>query len=100
MTTIAEQAKRLLTDPRLHALVDAQTARGLEKYGHTLDDYDAPQEVRLAHLTQDLLDATQYALWCGERTIAALGARMLDHLMRAFPELDIEALLYREAGDV
>lgn len=97
--SIADQTKALLTDPRLHALVDAQTARGIAKYGHTLDDYDAPQRVRVGHMVQDWIDTVQYALWSGRPGIARNLSIWLNDLIRQYPDLTTADLLRREEGD-
>jgi hypothetical protein len=62
-TTIAEELKSRIQEPRLQALIDSQTARGIAQYGGTLDDNDAHIDHRLRHLITELVDAAQYALW-------------------------------------
>jgi hypothetical protein len=61
--TIADEVKSRTNNPRLHALIDAQTARGIAKYGQTLDENDAPLANRLVHFIQECVDAAQYAHW-------------------------------------
>ena len=52
--TIGERAK---------AQIDKQTKKGLEKYGMLLDDNPAPVEDCINHMTEELADGLQYAIW-------------------------------------
>ena len=52
--TIGERAK---------SQIDKQTKKGLEKYGMLLDDNPAPVEDCINHMTEELADGLQYAIW-------------------------------------
>lgn len=65
MTTIEQQARALL-NPTLGECIRQRTEAGVAKYGQRLEDNPQPVRARLVHLVQELLDATQYALWAGE----------------------------------
>ena len=52
--TIAERAK---------ALIDKQSAKGLAKYGHRLDDNPAKFIARIRHAQEEAVDMLQYLIW-------------------------------------
>lgn len=62
LPTIEEQACGLV-GPVLAECIKQRTAAGISKYGQRLDDNHQPDRAKAVHLVQELLDATQYALW-------------------------------------
>lgn len=48
------------------ARIDAQTTKGIEKYGQTLEHNPAGVEERLEHLAQELTDGLAYIEWVKE----------------------------------
>ncbi len=63
--SIEDQARALL-NPVLGECVRQRTAAGVAKYGQRLDDNHQPHRAKAVHLVQELLDASQYALWMGD----------------------------------
>lgn len=51
---IAKQAKQI---------IDSQVQKGIDKYGHTLDDNNAPLVERIDHFCEEMADGLQYAIW-------------------------------------
>ena len=51
---IAEKAIKIL---------DQQVAKGLDNYGHTLDNNMANIPERIGHIQEELADALQYSIW-------------------------------------
>lgn len=74
MQTIEQQARAFL-NPTLGECVRQRTEAGVAKYGQRLEDNPQPMRARTVHLLQELLDATQYALWDNRPTLAEILAQ-------------------------
>jgi hypothetical protein len=109
--TIADEVKQMLAsvgdDGRLRALVDAQTAIVVAKYGQTFDDNVKESRAKAVHIVQELIDAMQYSVWLKNdytseyifnylKTDLDIWARTAQMLVSEF-NLTLEELTFKES---
>jgi len=79
-----EQKARALLNTTLGECVRQRTRAGVKKYGQTLDDNHQPDRAKAVHLVQELLDATQYAVWADLPDVAATAGRLANTVQKQF----------------
>jgi hypothetical protein len=72
---ILQKAQARVSDEAAR-LLEERVTRGLETYGMTLDENQAPLEERLQHALEEALDLLQYLEWAREIASEGLEARL------------------------
>ena len=70
------QKAQAQVSPEAARLLEERVTRGLETYGMTLDENQAPLEERLQHALEEALDLLQYLEWAREIAPEGLEARL------------------------
>jgi len=102
--SILERALEHVNNPLGRELLEAQNARGLAKYGQTLDSNDALFEEKLIHYAQEIADGMMYLVWLGNTGQSEIGnahfflSMMLDDAADMAQRLGIASLTPHDKG--
>lgn len=98
-TTILERARRAVATDRARAQLDAQTRKGIEKYGQTLDTYPGVYRDVLQHALEESADLVQYLTRAGDLAPTRGGMNGLARLtvLAALIADEVAHLIDREA---
>jgi len=80
------QKAQARVSPEAARLLEERVRKGLETYGMTLDENQAPLEERLQHALEEALDLLQYLEWAKQVAPEGLRAR-LDELCALAAEI-------------